>query len=300
MIDIVYPAKKEGKVKLHAPIYQNLEYHAWKAKTAEVELKEKSNSGSLRIAFGATSGSEEPWKRDTPRRNVSDSYVSTPKLLREIRGYLSSDTCVHSKFQATEVTLKEQQEDNSTELPQTIQLPNDSFASYVEAYKKPPKASIPAPGMNAYPYGGQYYNGYQSATITAPTQFGMPPGMYPNAQPGQAYVPIYIPVMMQPQMYPSYTGQSMPPLTGDTLTGCIKFFDNTQNYGFFVLDRDGSDLFVHYDDFLKSGITKDYIQMAKAMNTKFAFRRVSYYGKYSLSSKAVDIQIAQGENGGVC
>lgn len=297
MIDIVYPIKKEGKVKLHAPIYQNLEYHAWKAKTAEVELKEKSDSDPLRIAFGATSGSEEPWKRDAPRRNVSDSYVNTPKLLREIRGYLSSDTCIHSKFQTTEVSSKEQQKGNSIDLPQTVQLPNDSFASYVDAYKEPPKSSVPpAPGMSIYPYGGQYYNSYQ----TAPMQFGMPPGMYPNAQPGQAYVPIYIPVMMQPQMYPSYTEQAMQPLTGDALTGRIKFFDNTQNYGFFVLDCDGSDLFVHYDDFLKSGITRDYIQMAKAMNTRFGFRRVSYYGKYNLSSKAVDIQILQGESGSVC
>eukprot|EP00826_Nyctotherus_ovalis_P037697 TRINITY_DN3460_c0_g1_i14.p1 TRINITY_DN3460_c0_g1~~TRINITY_DN3460_c0_g1_i14.p1 ORF type:complete len:133 (-),score=32.04 TRINITY_DN3460_c0_g1_i14:100-498(-) len=129
------------------------------------------------------------------------------------------------------------------------------------------------------PYNHQYYS------VTAAPQFAT----YPSVQ--QQFVPIYIPVMMQPQTYPSYGGM---PLTGDLLTGRIKFFDNTQNYGFFVLDSDGGDLFVHYDDFLKSGITRDYIQMAKVMNTRFAFQRVSYYGKYNLSSKAVDIKMLQG------
>lgn len=78
----------------------------------------------------------------------------------------------------------------------------------------------------------------------------------------------------------------------ELLTGRIKFFDSSQNYGFFVLDRDGSDLFVHYDNFLRAGMTKEEIQLARAMNVRFEFRKVSYYGKYKLSCKAVDIRVA--------
>ncbi len=113
----------------------------------------------------------------------------------------------------------------------------------------------------------------------------------------QTYTPIYIPIIVQPSVhagsYPYAPGTS-----SELLTGRIKFFDETQNYGFFTLDSNGSDLFVHYDDLLKSGITKDYIQMAKAMNVRFAFRCVSYYGKYNLSYKAVDIQVLHDQQSG--
>ena len=97
------------------------------------------------------------------------------------------------------------------------------------------------------------------------------------------YIPSY-----QPPVFPSYNEG-----TGELLTGRIKFFDSTQNYGFFILDKDGSDLFVHYDNFLKAGITKEHIQMARVMNMRFSFHKVNYYGKYKLSSKAVDINLIQ-------
>ena len=308
---------------MHPPIYQNIEYQLWKFETAEFESKDKPINDSLRIAFG-TSASEEPWKRDTPRRNVSDSNVTTPKILKEIRSYLSSDSEAfsHSKFQHNESLFKPHIDPAPQEIPATIKLSPDSFGSYIEAYKESaPKKVSPAPGL-AQPYYGnqQYYGGYPS-----------------NPYPAQTYVPIYIPVMMQPQigqmpmaqmpmgqmpmgkmpmgqmlmgqmgqmqsipqigqnpMMPMNQGYPRQTTGGDILTGRIKFFDSAQNYGFFVLDCDGSDLFVHYDDFLKSGVTKDYIQMAKAMNTQFTFKKMSYYGKYNLSSKAVDIQIVQGD-----
>ncbi len=31
-------------------------------------------------------------------------------------------------------------------------------------------------------------------------------------------------------------------------TGRLKFFDEGKNYGFLVMDSDGSDIFVHFDD----------------------------------------------------
>jgi len=274
---------------LHAPIYQNLEYQAWKAKATDTEIKEGSTNNLPSIAFGNTAASEEVWKRDTLRRNASDSKVNTPKFLREIRGYLSSDSDIYvrSKFQPFDSSFNKSLEDDSIDLPKTIELPCDSFTSYIDERKEPPrKFSLPkkepippAPGMHPYGY-------YQAPGI----QY-TPFNMYSQTA-GQAYVPIYFPVIMQPQLYPTYNTE---PLRGDTLTGRIKFFDNIQNYGFFVLDCDGTDLFVHYDDFLKSGITKDHIQMAKTMNMRFVFKRISYYGKYNLSNKAVDIQVLQGE-----
>eukprot|EP00826_Nyctotherus_ovalis_P041362 TRINITY_DN4150_c0_g1_i13.p3 TRINITY_DN4150_c0_g1~~TRINITY_DN4150_c0_g1_i13.p3 ORF type:complete len:114 (+),score=30.42 TRINITY_DN4150_c0_g1_i13:791-1132(+) len=102
-----------------------------------------------------------------------------------------------------------------------------------------------------------------------------------------SYMPVYVPIVVQSQVGPYFDYKA------DMLTGRIKFFDSAQNYGFFTLDCDGSDLFVHYEDFLKAGISKDGIQMAKAMNMRFAFKKFSYYGKYDLSTKAVEIQPAQ-------
>eukprot|EP00826_Nyctotherus_ovalis_P024414 TRINITY_DN1888_c0_g2_i3.p1 TRINITY_DN1888_c0_g2~~TRINITY_DN1888_c0_g2_i3.p1 ORF type:complete len:115 (+),score=28.53 TRINITY_DN1888_c0_g2_i3:495-839(+) len=80
---------------------------------------------------------------------------------------------------------------------------------------------------------------------------------------------------------------------GEYLTGRVKFFDGTQNYGFFILDLDGTDLFVHYDEFFKAGMTLEYIQVARLMGTRFAFQKITYYGKYNLSYKAVNIIILQ-------
>jgi len=75
----------------------------------------------------------------------------------------------------------------------------------------------------------------------------------------------------------------------DCLTGKLKFFDDAQQYGFFVLDRDGTDLFVHQDDLEKSGINIDSLQKYK--DAHFSFHCMTYYGKYQLSRKAVNIKI---------
>ncbi len=294
----------------HAPVYQNFELQAWKQQQAADAKKNRPDQ--LKIALGAGMPSEDAiWamkERETPssrRKNVSDTSVGTPTLRRQIRGYLSSD-CVspmQSKFSGqipeTQRVLQKSIFPPSTSTSSAgsardLQVP-DSFASYMEAYKGQPYAD---PAAGYYQQQQQYYPG--TMPMSAQMPMGMPPGMgaMPSQPPGlyqpQTYVPVYIPIIMQQPMAmptPSYT---YPPAPGaELLTGRVKFFDAAQNYGFFTLDCNGTDLFVHYDDFLKAGITKDYIQMSKAMNTRFAFRRVNYYGKYSLSSKAVDIQIIQ-------
>ncbi len=144
-----------------------------------------------------------------------------------------------------------------TQHPESFGTRTDGYKPAVSAQYHPPQSSVPA----AY--------------------------VYP-----QSYAPIYIPIIVQScgtSLPGAYPGATSPEL----LTGMLKFFDEVQDYGFFTMDCDGTDLFVHYDDLLKSGITKEYLMMAKAMNVRFAFRCVSYYGKYNLSYKAVDIQPLQ-------
>lgn len=131
------------------------------------------------------------------------------------------------------------------------------------------------PSMNQPQYGNPYYQSY-----------AYPPG----------YAPLYFPVLYQPM--PSRTPyQSNDRSNGPVLTGRLKFFEETQNYGFFILDSDNSDLFVHYDELLRAGLTKDLIRLAKVNYTRFSFKSMKYYGKYDLSQKAVDVHILQDSNG---
>jgi hypothetical protein len=122
------------------------------------------------------------------------------------------------------------------------------------------------------------------------------PEMYPQyetaAYPTEysnTYFPIYVPIIMSPPVFKMRVKDNL-------FTGRIKFFDNAQSYGFFTLDCDGSDLFVHYEDFLKAGICKEHIQVAKAINTRFLFQKVDYYGRHNLSSKATNIKIISETN----
>lgn len=78
-------------------------------------------------------------------------------------------------------------------------------------------------------------------------------------------------------------------------TGKLKFFDETKNFGFMVMDDDGSDVFVHYDDLLKSGFDKEYLKCAKSGTVlKFSYSCMSYIGRYNKSRKAVDIVLIEG------
>eukprot|EP00826_Nyctotherus_ovalis_P034061 TRINITY_DN2792_c0_g2_i6.p3 TRINITY_DN2792_c0_g2~~TRINITY_DN2792_c0_g2_i6.p3 ORF type:complete len:166 (+),score=29.99 TRINITY_DN2792_c0_g2_i6:1075-1572(+) len=83
----------------------------------------------------------------------------------------------------------------------------------------------------------------------------------------KTYMPIYVPIIIHTPIF------QVPVEENVNFTGRIKFFDSTQNYGFFILDCDGSDLFVHYEDFLKAGICKEHIQVAKAISTRFSFKK---------------------------
>ena len=49
-------------------------------------------------------------------------------------------------------------------------------------------------------------------------------------------------------------------------TGRLKFFDDVKNYGFIILDSDGSDILVHYDDLSKANLPKEFLRTAKKGN----------------------------------
>ena len=73
-------------------------------------------------------------------------------------------------------------------------------------------------------------------------------------------------------------------------TGRLKFFDQNGNYGFIVVDGLNSDLFVHYDDLSKAGISKDRLMnIRNSEEMRFQFTCLEYDGKYKKSKKAVDL-----------
>ena len=56
------------------------------------------------------------------------------------------------------------------------------------------------------------------------------------------------------------------------------------------MDKDGSDIFVHFDDLSKVGITKEILRTARMGNLiRFSFNCMKYIGKYNRSQKAVDL-----------
>lgn len=149
------------------------------------------------------------------------------------------------------------------------------------------KPSNQKPTINSF---SSYMNSYEVPAPNSTTSYAKyPSNMYIIPGP-QSYVPIYMPTIMNTNVLVIIPCSNLVP---GTYTGRIKFFDLTQKYGFFVLDCNGSDLFVHYADFLKAGMTEDQIQIAKAMNIRFSFQKVDYYGKYNLSSKAINLQVIQ-------
>ena len=78
----------------------------------------------------------------------------------------------------------------------------------------------------------------------------------------------------------------------DREEGYLKFFDENKNYGFLVMDADKSDIFVHFDDMQKIGITKEFLKTAKSGNIiRFSFCCLAYMGKYNRSRKAVELEL---------
>ncbi len=302
-------------MKARAPVYQNFGYQLWKQqeqqkRTYQEPEEEDSKSAlfssvPLNIPLGLPA-IDDPRAPVSPRKKISDSNLETfasNVLRKQIRGYMSS-TALPGPNKFSPVLERRPVKAERTGVMRISGSTLDSgsgsrkssqalenFPSFTpEAQRKPqlsPQFSpISKPGLEStFP---RYRVPHAASTTPSTSQPTSEQQNMMYVYP-QSYTPIYIPIIVQPNVgasgnYGYNSGSEM-------LTGRIKFFDEAQNYGFFTLDCNGSDLFVHYDDLLKSGITKDYLQVAKAMNVRFAFRCVSYYGKYNLSYKAVDIQV---------
>jgi cold shock CspA family protein len=75
-------------------------------------------------------------------------------------------------------------------------------------------------------------------------------------------------------------------------SGRFKFFNEGKSYGFLVSDIDGSDVFFHFDDMKKAGISEDFLRDSKNnFVLRFCFNVMTYLGKYNNSKKAVDLEL---------
>lgn len=62
------------------------------------------------------------------------------------------------------------------------------------------------------------------------------------------------------------------------------------------MDEDSTDIFVHYDDLHKAGMTKEFMRTTKQGNIiRFSFTCMNYIGKYDKSRKAVELQVETDE-----
>ncbi len=83
------------------------------------------------------------------------------------------------------------------------------------------------------------------------------------------------------------------------VTGTLKFFYASENYGFLVSDSDQRDVFFHYDDMQGAAfpmLTKDYLTHAAKDHTnfyRFRFNKLAYFGRYGLSMKAINIELLE-------
>lgn len=89
------------------------------------------------------------------------------------------------------------------------------------------------------------------------------------------------------------SGSNSPPMTEMRFgTGLLKFFNQQHQYGFMISDKDGSDIFFHYDDVKHTLLSKEFLRHATEIyDVRFSFQILDYVGKYESSKKAVNINL---------
>jgi hypothetical protein len=201
----------------------------------------------------------------TPTRLVQKSYTAEPLMYTNDHGYLSN-----SQMMANGIDIKHQYSLMSTPPP------NSSAYQIHSAGKRPL--------MN-------------SKNLTLST----------HSDEFQGFPELMIPMELQRQQLAAMalqmqfaSGEKKKPIILDEskqrYSGRLKFFDENKNYGFIIMDEDGSDIFVHYDDLQKANISKDVLKTARMGCTiKLAFSCMKYIGKYDKSRKATDIQLLKFE-----
>jgi glycerol-3-phosphate cytidylyltransferase-like family protein len=100
--------------------------------------------------------------------------------------------------------------------------------------------------------------------------------------------------MMSSSDDPDENGEKKKPVILDEgrtrYTGRLKFFDEVKNFGFIIMDNDGGDIFVHFDDLSKANLPKEFLRTAKKGNIiRLSFCCLKYIGKHNKSRKAVDV-----------
>jgi len=268
-------------------LYQNLEYGCYKDEEKQNNLFGFVSKFKIAPPPEITSSSEnEEFDYDernehTPTRSISDNKLW--KFTDRSLFCTEKNTKSPAISPFIPIKLKSKVQKSDPVLFRSMST-NDCFSnSSTGPHKFLFTPSPPAPQYNHYPSQNDLPSYKPSPSISQP----------------QAIIynqPIYIPLVTNNiQWNPTNTTLSLP---NGFITGRLKFFDETQQYGFFILDHDGTDLFVHYDDLMKSGISISTLQQAKIKDYHFMFQCMSYYGKYQLSRKAVNIKLLNGNNSG--
>lgn len=213
----------------------------------------------------------------SPKKMLSDKEIGSPSIRKEIQAFFTSkevkkDFLKDMQPPSLKTTKQVKSFVPASKLPQAAYAKGgNGVGNSVGVYSHPPGMSY----VSTTPSDWYSYQAYSQPYVMA-----------------QPYSPVFIPIMM-PSTVPNVPALPVAPSDEPLFTGRVKFFDESLNYGFFILDCDGSDLFVHYDDFLQAGCTKDFIKKAKATNQRFAFQKIKYFGKYNESFKAVKIQLLE-------
>lgn len=97
---------------------------------------------------------------------------------------------------------------------------------------------------------------------------------------------------------PAYAYVDHPaPINNERYTGRLKFFDQAGNYGFIVIDNLNIDLFVHFDDLSRAGLSKEkLLSLKNNYELRFEFTYYEYEGKqHKKSKKAIDLVMIPAE-----
>jgi cold shock CspA family protein len=176
----------------------------------------------------------------------------------------------------------------------------NTFPQYPNGINKRSLSTIVMPQLSQLNFHGalpvqSQQNMSSSNVLSFLQQHTQPQGMLMSQQPMYIQGPPFTggQPLSQNQQKPvtgAYVNPS--PIPQARTTGRLKFFDESKNYGFFVQDSDGSDLFVHFDDLSKANMTFETLRKVKnGYEMRFSFVPLAYYGKYSLSHKAVDVEL---------
>lgn len=89
------------------------------------------------------------------------------------------------------------------------------------------------------------------------------------------------------------SGSASPPVAELKVgTGLLKFFNQQHQYGFVISEKDGSDIFFHFDDVKHTQLSKEFLRHASEnYDVRFSFQILDYVGKYESSKKAVNINL---------